>query len=370
VELIKADAARISRLLPGSFFGRSDLEDRTLLLREGGGTMRSEEAVQKGLEWLSKHQDVTGKWATDGFHLAGKCSCTEPGGKYDIGGTAFGLLPFLGAGETQIKGRYQNTVRRGLNYLLREQKPEGKFSDNMYENALATIAVCEALGQTRDNRLTRPAQAAIKYILDAQNSEGSWGYSPGAKGDTSVTGWHFSALKAGVYAGVKVPATTFIRVGGFLNTVADPDGLGYGYNAPGAGLATSATGLLCREYLGLGPRHPVMAKGIAQLLKPENFVTKEKPSIYFIFYATQVMHHAGGEAWEEWNPKVRELLIEQQDQGTEAAGEHQKGSFSPRGDPWAVQGGRLMFTSLALLTLEVSYYHIPLNGFGPAVMEE
>jgi hypothetical protein len=80
------------------------------------------------------------------------------------------------------------------------------------------------------------------------------------------------------------------------------------------------------------------------------------------------MHHAGGEAWESWNPRVRDLLIEMQDAGKEAGHEHQKGSWSPRGDDYAAQGGRLMYTSLALMTLEVYYYHIPLNDFGPAVL--
>src|SRR5262249_5053928 len=272
--------ARIPRLIPGSFFGRDDIEDRTLLLREAGGTMQSEEAVQNGLVWLSKHQSATGSWATDAFHKVGKCNCAEPGQKFDVAGTAFGLLPFLGAGETHRRGRYRRTVSRGLAYLLSQQKPEGKFSDNAYENALATIAVCEAYGQTKETFLRTPAQAAVNFLVSAQHPEGSWGYSPRTKGDTSISGWQFSALKAGHYAGLSVPTATFARMPGFLDQVEDPNGLGYGYNPRGAGRATSAAGLLCREFLGWIPRHPTLAKGIAQLLLPQNFVTKEKPSIY------------------------------------------------------------------------------------------
>jgi hypothetical protein len=367
----KARIARIPRLVPGSFLGRDDIEDRTLLLREGGGTMQSEAAVERGLEWLARHQyRKQGMWTTDTFHKAGKCTCSEPGQKFNVAGTAFGVLPFLGAGETQMRGRYRQIVWRGLLYLMSQQKQEGKFSDNAYENALATIALCEAYGQTRDKRLLVSAQAGVNFIAGAQHASGSWGYSPGTKGDTSVSGWQFSALKAGHYAGLRVPPSPFLRMGPFLDEVADANRLGYGYNTRGAGRATSATGLLCQEYLGLSPRHPFVAKGLEQLLQPGNFVTKEKPSIYFIFYATQAMHHAGGESWESWNPKCRDLLIEVQDKGDQDGREHQKGSWSPSGDDFAAQGGRLMFTSLALLTLETYYYHIPLNGFGPAVLEE
>ncbi len=361
------DSIRNKRLIPGSFYGR-DVEDRILLLREGGGTRRSEEAVERGLEWLSRHQANNGRWATDAFHLVNKCSCTERGEKHDIAGAAFGLLPFLGAGETHKRGRHAQTVQRGLAYLLSQQKPDGKFHDNAYENALATLAVCEAYGMTQDGLLKAPAQAAVNFIVKAQDAGGSWGYSAGTKGDTSVSGWQFSALKAGHYAGLSVPAEAFSRFSGFLDQVADPGGLGYGYNVPGAGRATSATGLMCREYLGWGPRHPLMTKGIKQLLLPQNFVAKDKPSFYFLFYANQAMHNAGGEAWETWNPKVRELLIDLQDQGKETP--HQKGSWSPIGDDYAKQGGRLMSTSLSLLILEAYYNYIPFNSHGPTVRHD
>lgn len=371
MEVLQARAARIPRLLPGSFFGRAP-EDRILLLREGGGTRESEEAVRRGLEWLALHQTPSGKWSNHAFHTIGKkkCNCSEPGQQFDVAGTAFGLLPFLGAGQTPKRGRYAQTVKRGLLYLIKQQKPEGKFSDNMYENALATTAMCEAGGMTKSDQYLASAQAAVRFIVNAQHSGGSWGYSPGTEGDTSVTGWQFSALKAAYYAGVSVPATTFARAGLFLDQVADPAGLGYGYKTPGSGRATTAVGLMCREYLGWWPSHPGLVKGMAPVLAPQNFVTKEKPNIYFLYYATQVMHHAGGEEWEKWNTKVRNLLVETQDHGTTPGHEHQKGSWSPRGDDYAVQGGRLMYTSLALLTLEVYYYSVPLNGYGRAVLRD
>ena len=39
---------------------------------------------------------------------------------------------------------------------------------------------------------------------------------------------------------------------------------------------------------------------------------------------------------------------------------HLKGSWSPAGDAHASTGGRVMSTSLAILTLEVYYRHLPL----------
>jgi hypothetical protein len=358
----------------GSFYGRANPEDRVLLLREGGGSMRSEEAVERGLEWLAKHQDRrTGGWGTDSFtKTSDKCNCSEPGEKHDVAGTAFGLLPFLGAGYTHKQGRYAATVARGLSWLINEQLKlkEGQFSDNMYENALATIAMCEAFGLSRDGKLRDSAQAGLNYIVKAQNSRGGWGYSPGAlPGDTSVTGWQFAALKAGYFAHLSVPTLTFAQVTSFLASVESADGTGFGYNDKSYKNTTAAVGLLCLEFLGKTPSDPTLTKGIDRLLQEYAF-TKASPNIYLLFYATQAMHHYGGRKWQDWNNRTRDMLIDLQDQGSEREHSHQKGSWSPAGDPFAATGGRLMFTSLAIITLENYYYSVPLNGYGPAVVKE
>jgi len=82
-------------------------------------------------------------------------------------------------------------------------------------------------------------------------------------------------------------------------------------------------------------------------------------NIYYCYYATQVLYHFGGQAWEKWNPKMRDILIARQDKGANIA--HQKGSWSPKDDAHGGAGGRLMVTSLSLLTLEVYYRYPPLH---------
>jgi hypothetical protein len=401
MEAQRREYARFLKLTPGTYYGR-DPENRILLLREGGGNMKSEEAVEAGLDWLAKHQAGDGHWSMDAFQKSVQnCTCRDhANAKRDIAGTAFGLLPFLGAGETHRRGKHKNVVQNGLYFLGREQqkKGDGSFHDNAYENALATIAICEAYGLSRDPQLKLSAQAAVDYIVKAQDSGGSWGYAKNTKGDTSVSGWQFTALKAAAFAGLKVPQQTFDQLSSFLDSVADPSGLGYGYNGPGNGPATSAVGLLCREFLSWGPGHPGVSKGIDFLLQPGNVPTKQNFNIYSVYYIGQVAHHYGGPHWDNWNEKVRDLLIELQDKGDEPKHSHQKGSWSPwGGDPsppivkkndpqskqdedkaardaakgkhsWAEEGGRLMFTALAVMTLETYYYHVPLYGYGPFIL--
>lgn len=361
-------------MVPGGFAGRSG-STREKLVREGGGNGVSEAAVASGLKWLHLHQAPDGHWSLDHFaHHARRqlangelvsepCNCTGKGMDNDIAATAFGLLPMLGAGETHRGGVqrgniYSKDIERALKYLILKQRADGDFGGGMYGHGLAAIAMCEAYGMTGDPMLKSPAQRALNFIIKAQGTTGGWDYMPrGPEHDTSVGGWQLMALKSGQMAGLEVPSRTLVGCTKWLDDVATPDGSGYGYRSPGATPTMTAVGLLCRQYLGWGPRNPALIKGVQEL--------KETPpramhNIYYYYYATQVMHHMGGEAWEFWNPKMRDWLVSTQDRGQDTKHPHQKGSWSPKGDVHGFAGGRVMVTSMAILTLEVYYRHLPL----------
>jgi hypothetical protein len=346
---------------PGGIGGRSGAT-RDALLREGGGNTASEAAVAAGIKWLAQHQATDGHWSLDGFNQHGHCNCNGFGQNNDIAATAFGLLPLLGAGETHKnpKGVYTKNVDRALKYLIAKQGRDGDFGGGMYAHGLATIAICEAYGMTADPRLKAPTQSAINFIRAAQSDNGGWRYEPRQGGDTSVVGWQLMALKSGQMAGLEVDDArnpTFARATRWLNSCMSSDG-GYGYQGPDKTPTMTAVGLLCRLYLGTGPRNTGIRSGVQylKLQAPPGSIS----SIYYYYYASQVMHHVGGSVWEEWNPKMRDLLIAKQDKGTTKGHPHLKGSWSPAGDAHGGAGGRMMTTSLSVLTLEVYYRHLPL----------
>ena len=78
-------------------------------------------------------------------------------------------------------------------------------------------------------------------------------------------------------------------------------------------------------------------------------------NLYTTYFATQVMRNWGGEEWDRWNTRLRDDLVAMQETGGPA-----KGSWKPRTGMHTKQGGRLLETSLALLTLEVYYRYKPL----------
>jgi hypothetical protein len=65
-----------------------------------------------------------------------------------------------------------------------------------------------------------------------------------------------------------------------------------------------------------------------------------------------------GDAWREWNQKLRPLLLNSQVKTGVAAGSWDPGGTIP--DRWRKQGGRLYVTTMNLLSLEVQHRYLPI----------
>ena len=124
----------------------------------------------------------------------------------------------------------------------------------------------------------------------------------------------------------------------------------------------TAVGLLCRQYLGWGPKNPGLIAGVEELKKksPKDNKNPADPQlfdIYYYYYATQVLHFYGGTDWHDsWNPRMRDWLL-----GLQIAGNGPNaGSWNPDQSITGSAGGRLVTTCLCLLTAEIYYRHLPL----------
>ena len=348
----------------GHMFSGRDPMVRAHMVTRAGGTSQSEAAVARALKFLSRHQNADGSWSLRNFHKAPGAD-GKIGGRgsssSDVAGTALSLLPFLGAAQTHEKGEYQQVVANGLNWIVEHQKEDGDLrgagDGRMYAHGQAAIVLSEAFALTGDEQLRDPAQRALNFIVKAQHPAGGWRYQPGEAGDTSVVGWQLMALQSGKQIGnLHVPRRTFEAAGLFLDSVkGDKIGSRYAYQAgrPPTEVMT-AEALLCRLYLGWPADHPSIKAGVKYLLK-EHPPDAKKPHAYYWYYATQVMHHVGGDSWKKWNSLMRDTLIKMQQQRGSAAG-----SWDPQGG-FSKQGGRLYMTALATCILEVYYRHMPLN---------
>ena len=177
----------------------------------------------------------------------------------------------------------------------------------------------------------------------------------------SVTGWVFLAIRSAQLAGLMVDRPPLVRAERFVNSCGvGPEGAKmsrYAY-LPGQEpkLSLSAAGLLTREYLGWREDEPDLVAGASYLM--ENMPPEKGGSlgaIYYYYYATQVLHHMEGPNFDLWNHRMREHLIRTQEKSG-----HKTGSWSPQGTDQGHRGGRLYSTSMALMTLQVYYRHLPM----------
>jgi hypothetical protein len=325
--------------------------NREALLAAGGGSRRTENAVSLGLAWLARQQRPDGLWSLSGPYSGGaKQENAEAA-------TALALLAYLGAGETE-----HPRVRRGSTTLLKRLDGDGRFfhdvpeQHQLYTQALCTLAVCELYALTRDEKYKEPAERAIDYCIRAQSPQGGWRYKPGVESDMSVTGWFVSALLTARMAGIEVPNAVFDQVDRFLDSVARDDGSRYAYRLrDGATMGMTASGLLCRQYLGWPRDDKRLLAGVDSLMA--SLPDWDKRNVYYWYYATQVLHHIQGDDWKKWNDVIRELLLSNQvTRGSES------GSWDPMGDRWGGQpyGGRLFVTCLSIYILEAYYRHLPI----------
>ncbi len=344
-------------------FAARDPRVRIEMVKQEGGTTLTEAAVSRGLRWMSKHQNRDGSWSLHRFHRAGQCAgrCDSRGHiNSDSAATSLCLLPFLGAGQTHRTGIYKDHVALGLRWLMEHQLADGDLragsggNSGMYAHGQGAIVLCEAFAMTRDEILRVAAQQAIDFIVAAQHRRGGWRYSPGEEGDTSVLGWQLMALQSARAAGLDVPPETLELAGHYLDSVESDEGARYAYQPLDRPTEVmTAEALLCRMYLGWTKEYPGLERGVEYLVE-DHLPSRRHTNFYYWYYATQVLHHFGGEEWEKWNLRIRDILVQSQERGG-----HQAGSWNPDG-PHAHQGGRLYVTALAVCTLEVYYRHTPI----------
>jgi hypothetical protein len=350
----------------GAGFGGRGTGMRKALAGAFGGTKQTDRAVAGTVNWLARHQNKDGSWSLHGYHANCKDpSCREGHAeetvKSDAAATALALLPFLAAGQThETKGPYQKTIRDGLDWLVSHQAKSGDLSaggeSQMYTHGLCAIVLCEAYGMSQDRRLHNPAQYALGFIEATQNETGGWRYTQASTdGDTSVVGWQLMALKSGQMAGLDVNPKTLERAKDFLKSVSRGTAGGLFAYEPSGGPTTvmTACGLLCNQYAGMKRTDPAMVEGMNHLMA--NLPVPTYVNSYYWYYATQVMHNLPGPEWDKWNREMRHALLDSQAKDGCASG-----SWSPEKDAWGKQGGRVMTTAVAALSLEVYYRYIPL----------
>jgi hypothetical protein len=372
---------------PLGLYSERTRPDREKWIAGVGGTPVSESAVAAGLEWLARHQAEDGHWGPDclgpnGMRCEKEHPCSAPGGAYEAAQTGLALLAFQAGGNYDFNGKsYSDNVRRGLDWFVERQGPNGELvgSTNhlaqkpgdpvqydqhyMYEHAIGTFALAEACAVARaaqrhpDERYLTAATKAVEFIESQQHNDGGWRYTPDkwAPSDASVSGWSMLALKTAKEAELQVQDDTMSHMTAFFKRLADPltgrthyQGLTYVTDA------TTGVGMMVDEFVQHQPDSDQVHLGAAYLAdqaESEWGMGRQTASDYYLWYnCTLAMFMAGGDTWDRWNNVIRDHVVSLQIHGDEC----NRGSWEPN-DRFGGSGGRVYSTALGVLTLEVYY---------------
>lgn len=285
----------------------------------------------KGLNFLSRTQTADGSWPDKPYGA-------EPAV------VALSIISMLAHGDEPNFGIYSGAIRKGLDYILKQQNKEtGYIGRSMYNHGFSTLALAEAYGTIDDPRLGPALEIAVRLIVNSQekNSMGAWRYSPeSSDADTTVSGAQLVALFAARNAGIAVKEETIQKGLKFFERCQTSDG-GMGYTS-NSGPNGTRTAICCLVFsLAKDKTNPIY-------LNAFKFLQRAPPEMsyheYNLYYTSQAFFHAGPQYWRDWNLKNIKAL---------AASQGADGS-------WDGQFGTTFSTAGSLLSLALNYRYLPI----------
>jgi hypothetical protein len=348
----------------------------------GYGDANTEAAVMKVLWWLKAQQNTDGSW----------------GKQNKVANTALAILTYLAHGEfpgspSPYRRDFGPTVQQGIDFLIgslytgKDNQPHFQGTDgNEYSFLIATYALCEAYGMTKNPNCKEAAQTCLYRIVENQSSTGGWDYKVNknsTRDDLSFAGWAIQALKAGKMAGLHpeglqtainkaincLKKRSYSKSAGFTYTPTN------GNNGGSTGLA--GVGTLAMQLLGRGSEPEALnALDVMRDWKPSydpDGLAAKKPGgspQYYCYYATQCKYQAGMKAgamkndevtWQQWNLAMKKLypaaIIDLPEKVPDYTGKEHKQGYYENKD--AHTSRPYMDTCLTALQLMVYYRYLP-----------
>ena len=288
-------------------------------------TPASEQALERGLQWLARTQTREGNWESN-----------------DLGLVSLGALAFLSAGHLPGRGPYGEQVERALDYVIRHAKPSGLLNAadgqrDMYNHGLATFVLGQAYGMTDNPELGRLLEKSLKLIANTQCDDGGWDYRARRQThghDLSLVVMQAKALRSAVDSGLEVRSDV-VRLAiqsvrehyKAENGAAQLDDLArlgpgqFTYDGNRGTVAMAACGVVCLQEFGqyddwrIPKNIALITKEVARESNRLNGVRETGELLfdaYTLYYVGQALYQVGGETWKTNYPLLRDQLVRAQ----------------------------------------------------------
>jgi hypothetical protein len=339
-------------------------------------TVPGEAALARGLAWLAKNQGSEGSW-----------------GSNDLGLVSIGALAFMAAGQAPGRGQYGRELERALDFVVTRARPSGllNISDaqrDMYNHGLATFVLGQAQGMTlsKDQKLSRVLDSALKLIASTQCEDGGWDYRAQrqhAGHDLSLVVMQAKALRSAVDSGLEVPPEV---IGQAIRSVREhystrggrgladteqqklPGQFTYSKGGGGGTIAMAAAGVVCLQEFGqyddwrIGKNLEVIEAAIQETPRSRSHDGSMPFDAYTLYYVGQALYQVGGEPWKRCYPVLRDYLVDSQisDAGSPQSHGAWRDHGSRGGGRVGGKDGELYATSVACFILAIPNRYLPI----------
>jgi hypothetical protein len=320
-----------------------------------------DEAVEKAVEFLRNTQTSEGAWVAEGTR--------------HVAVSSLAVMAFLSAGHVPGEGKYGKAIERGVDWVLKQQRPNGLLAGNhgneMYHHGISTLMLCEVCGmlpKAKGKEVRKAVEKAVSVILKAQRksgeARGGWRYTlNGRDADISVTGWQVMALRAARNLGCDVPAEVIENAVGYIKRCQDGRTGGFRY-MPSHRMTVPCTGtsILALELCGKDQhKSPEVLRAGAFLIRDENLPRLNSQHFsYSIYYGAQATFQLGGNYWSTYRARLHKVLLDNQG----ATGSWRGGGY----DQFRL--GVNYPTAMAVLALTVEYRYLPIYQRGEEPSEK
>lgn len=335
-------------------------------------TPESEEALQRGLQWLAVNQGAEGNWSSN-----------------DLGLVSTGALAFLAAGHLPGRGEYGQTVDRSVDYVLHNVDPRGLLNISeprrgMYNHGLSTFVLGQIYGTSNDPRIGPTLDRALKLIAETQCDDGGWDYVARRQPrghDLSLVVMQALALRSAVDSGLEVPPEVVEKAIRCVREHYTPQNCPPGadeeeqkrhkgqftYTKGGgnASVAMAAAGVVCLQEFGqyddwrIEKNMDVIARAIQEKADPEGAGRSQRAPFdpYTMYYVAQALYQVGGEHWEENYPRLRDSVVASQ---IRAADEPQRDGMWRASGHVGGKPGDLYATAVCCFVLAIPNRYLPI----------
>ncbi len=340
-----------------------------LKVLSAGQWQQIDTAVDRGLEFIARHQQADGSFMT--------LKSGQPGV------SSLCIMAFLSRGHVPGMGPYGDQLERAIEFVLSTQHASGVLSIESrggggrgrpnYNHAIAGLMLGEVYGMTTgdlSNRIREAIPPALKFSRMRQThrkrnprDHGGWRYvRPNGPNDSDLTAtsWQLMFYRSAKNAEFDVPAAYIDDAMGYVRRCYEPQSGGFVYGLSLANDEHYASGGSVGGgivALAMGGEHNTemaQAGGRWILKHPFTHYNRRQQSDdryhYSAYYCSQAMFQLGGKYWERFYPDLQKVLLtnQQADGSWDREARHDS------------QFGNIYTTALTVLALTPPYQLLPI----------